>query len=130
MTIGDKATLTKKFTEDEVKIFAEISLDSNPIHIDELYASNSIFKNRIVHGFLVGSLISATIANKLPGNGSVYISQTMNFKKPVYLDEEIMCIVEITNIINTKSIYELNTNCYNELNEVVIEGKAVIKLLK
>jgi 3-hydroxybutyryl-CoA dehydratase len=129
MIVGDKAILIKRFTDKDVETFAEISLDNNPIHLNEEYAAVTIFKKRIVHGFLVGSLISATIANKLPGNGSIYISQVMNFKKPVYLDEEITCIVEIMEIIAQKSIYKLNTNCYNESNEIVIEGNAVIKLL-
>ncbi|HTB33137.1 MAG TPA: MaoC family dehydratase [Bacteroidia bacterium] len=129
-SVGDKAIVKKVFTAEEVELFAVLSTDKNPVHLDEAYSATTIFKKRIVHGFLVGSLISAVLGNKLPGNGSIYLSQTMNFKRPVYLNDEVTCIVEIMEIIPEKSIYKLNTNCYNSNNEIVIEGNAVIKWLK
>jgi acyl dehydratase len=125
--VGDKETVKKAFTAEEVELFATLSTDKNPVHLDEAYSANTIFKKRIVHGFLVGSLISAILGNKMPGNGSIYLSQAMNFKRPVYLDDEVTCTVEITEIIPEKSIYKLSTNCYNSKNEIVIEGNAVIK---
>lgn len=128
MQVGDNAFLVKRFTSKDVEDFSGISLDVNPIHLDEEYASKTFFRKRIVHGFLVGSLISATIANKLPGKGSVYLSQEMNFKAPVYIDEEITCRVEIIEVFEQKSIYRLSTNCYNSNNKIVIEGFALIKL--
>ncbi|MGP8216749.1 MAG: MaoC family dehydratase [Bacteroidia bacterium] len=127
--VGDKAIVKKVFTAQEVELFAILSTDKNPVHLDEQYSANTIFKKRIVHGSLVGSLISAVLGNKLPGNGSIYLSQTMNFKRPVYLEDEVTCMVEITEIITEKSIYKLSTNCYNHNNEIVIEGNAVIKWL-
>jgi acyl dehydratase len=128
-SVGDKAIVKKVFTAEEVELFAVLSTDKNPVHLDEAYSATTIFKKRIVHGFLVGSLISAVLGNKMPGNGSIYLSQTMNFKRPVYLNDEVTCIVEIMEIIPEKSIYKLNTNCYNSNNEIVIEGNAVIKWL-
>jgi acyl dehydratase len=128
-SVGDKAIVKKVFTAEEVELFAVLSTDKNPVHLDDTYSATTIFKKRIVHGFLVGSLISAVLGNKMPGNGSIYLSQTMNFKRPVYLNDEVTCIVEIMEIIPEKSIYKLNTNCYNSNNEIVIEGNAVIKWL-
>ena len=125
--VGDKEVVKKVFTSEEVELFAILSTDKNPVHLDDAYSANTIFKKRIVHGFLVGSLISAILGNKMPGNGSIYLSQTMNFKRPVYLDDEVTCVVEIMEIIAEKSLYKLNTNCYNSKNEIVIEGNAVIK---
>jgi 3-hydroxybutyryl-CoA dehydratase len=125
--VGDKETVKKTFTSEEVELFAVLSTDKNPVHLDDTYAANTIFKKRIVHGFLVGSLISAILGNKMPGNGSIYLSQAMSFKRPVYLNDEVTCVVEIMEIISEKSIYKLSTNCYNSNNEIVIEGNAVIK---
>jgi 3-hydroxybutyryl-CoA dehydratase len=124
---GDKATTKKAFTAKDVELFAELSTDKNPIHLDDAYSATTIFKQRIVHGSLVSSLISAVLGNKMPGNGSIYLSQTVNFKRPVFLNDEVTCVVEIMEILTEKSIYKLSTNCYNSNNEIVIEGNAVIK---
>jgi len=126
--IGQSASLTKVFKSDEVKAFAEMSLDKNPIHLDEDYAEHSRFGRRIVHGFLVGSLISAVFGTQLPGEGAIYLHQEMDFRKPVYHDDEITAIVTVTNIRKDKSILYFNTRCENNKGEVVIEGKAVLKV--
>ncbi|HSY76636.1 MAG TPA: MaoC family dehydratase [Bacteroidia bacterium] len=128
--VGDKATVKKVFTTEEVELFAILSTDKNPVHLDDAYSATTIFKKRIVHGSLVSSLISSVLGNTLPGNGSIYLSQMVNFKKPVFLNDEVTCTVEIMEIIPEKSIYKLNTNCYNASNEMVIEGNAVIKLMR
>jgi len=125
--VGDKEVVKKTYTAEEVELFAVLSTDKNPVHLDDAYSANTVFKRRIVHGFLVGSLISAVLGNKMPGNGSIYLSQAMSFKRPVYLNEEVTCVVEIMEIIPERSIYKLSTNCYNSKNEIVIEGNAVIK---
>lgn len=127
--VGDKASTKKAFTEEDVKLFAELSTDKNPVHLDKEYAAKTMFKKRLVHGSLVSSLISAVLGNDMPGNGSIYLSQTTNFKKPVYFGDEITCIVEVTEVLPEKSIYKLSTNCYNSNNEAVIEGNAVIKFI-
>lgn len=124
--IGQRASLTKIISGDDVKHFAEISMDHNPIHLDEEYAKTTIFGRKIVHGFLVGSFISAVLANKLPGHGSIYLNQEMNFKKPVFIGDEITAEVEIIEIIKP-TIYKLATKCVNQNGEVVIDGFAVIK---
>jgi enoyl-CoA hydratase len=124
--VGDKAEMKRKFSAEEVDLFAVLSEDKNPIHLDEAYSATTMFKKRIVHGSFVGSMISAILGNTLPGHGSIYLSQTMNFKKPVYLEDEVTCIVEVKELIADKSIYKLSTNCYNHANEMVVEGNAVI----
>lgn len=124
--IGQRASLTKIISGDDVKHFAEISMDHNPIHLDEEYAKTTIFGRKIVHGFLVGSFISAVLANKLPGHGSIYLNQEMNFKRPVFIGDEITAEVEIIEIIKP-TIYKLATKCVNQNGEVVIDGFAVIK---
>ena len=87
-----------------------------------------MFGKRIVHGFLVGSLISAVLGTQLPGEGAVYLHQEMNFRKPVYHGEEITATVIVTNIRKDKPILCFDTICENEKGEVVIDGKAVLKV--
>lgn len=126
--VGQKASLEKVFTDEDVKAFATISLDTNPLHLNEEYAQKTLFKGRIVHGFLSGSLISAIIGTILPGEGTIYINQTMNFRKPVRIGEIIKATVEIVGIMEEKNILTLNTYCENERGEMVIEGSAVVKV--
>lgn len=126
--IGQSASLKKVFKSDEVRAFAEMSLDKNPIHLDEDYAEHSRFGRRIVHGFFVGSLISAVFGTLLPGEGAIYLHQEMDFRKPVYHDDEITAIVTVTGIKKDKSVLYFDTRCENNQGEVVIEGKAVLKV--
>ncbi len=126
--VGQSASLKKVFGTDEVKAFAELSLDKNPIHLDETYAEQSRFGNRIVHGFFVGSLISAVFGTVLPGEGAIYLHQEMNFRKPVFHGEEITATVVVTNIKKEKSILYFDTKCENGRGEVVIDGNAVLKV--
>jgi acyl dehydratase len=129
ISVGDSASTVKQFSSEDVLAFAALSTDFNPVHVDEAYAKQSFFGKRIVHGFLAGSLISATIASKLPGEGSIYLHQDMDFVKPVYLDDTITATVEVTGLKKEKNIVTLNTYCRNQRDEVVIKGTAVIKLL-
>ena len=126
--IGQSASLTREFSTDEVKAFAELSSDKNPIHLDEGFANQSVFGRRIVHGFLVGSLISAVFGTKLPGEGAIYLNQEMNFRKPVYHGDEITATVTVTDIKKEKSVLCFDTKCENSRGEVVIDGKAVLKV--
>jgi len=126
--VGQSASLKKVFSSDDVKAFAELSLDKNPIHLDEAYAEQSLFGKRIVHGFFVGSLISAVFGTVLPGEGAIYLHQEMNFRKPVYHGEEITATVTVTNIKKEKSILYFDTKCENERGEIVIDGNAVLKV--
>ena len=113
-------TITKKMVED----YANVSQDKNPIHLDNEYAKNTIFKKRIVHGMLLAGLISSLIGNEFPGNGSIYLNQNLSFKKPVYLNEAVEIVIKIIHI-NDKGWLELETNCFTN-NNLVIEGSALI----
>jgi len=128
--IGDTAIMKKAFTEDEVRLYANISNDSNPIHLDKEYAKSTIFKERIVHGVLVGSLFGGLLGSKLPGIGTIHLGQTMNFKKPIYINEEVKATIEVIDIRKDKPIITLKTVCYNSNDEISIEGEAIVKIGK
>lgn len=124
--IGATAARTKTFTDDDVRAFAQISGDSNPVHLDEDYAAGTQFGRRIVHGMLTASLISATIANDLPGKGTIYLSQNLQFKAPVFIGDAITATVEVTAV--RRRIVTLATRCTNQDSTLVIDGEAVVML--
>jgi enoyl-CoA hydratase len=128
LRIGDRATLSKTFTEEEVCCFAEISTDKNPLHLDKDFGKTSIFGQRIVHGMLVASLFSGLIGMELPGEGSIYLGQNLAFKAPVGIGELVTASVEIIKIREDKPIVTLRTLCVNSTGKTVIEGEAVVKL--
>jgi acyl dehydratase len=123
---GDRAILKRIITADEIEAFAEVSLDRNPLHLDEEYASGTMFGHRIAHGMLAGSMFSAIIAHKLPGLGSIYLSQSLDFRKPVYIGDEITATVEVIQVREDKPICTLKTTCVNQKGDLVIEGEAVV----
>ncbi len=125
LKIGDKTQITKSITEEEVIVFAKISGDDNPIHLNEEYAKNSIFKQKIVHGFLVGSLISAAIGKNLPGNGTIYLNQNMKFLAPVLMGEIITAYIEVVDFPKGNQVL-LSTICKNQDQKVVIDGTALV----
>lgn len=128
LKVGDKALLSKAFTEEEVFQFANLSTDKNPLHLDSNFGEASIFGRRIVHGMLVASLFSSLIGMKLPGEGSIYLGQSLIFKAPVGIDEQVTASVEVMNIRDDKPIVTLRTVCTNAEGLVVIEGEAVVKV--
>ena len=116
-------------TTDNVIEFAQVSGDNNPIHIDDAYAKDSIFKQKIVHGMFIGSFFSKVIASDLPGPGSVYLNQTMNFLRPVYHNCEVRICIKVEALKPEKKIVFLNTTCWvSDL--LVIEGTAIVKCLE
>ena len=128
LRIGDKAELSKAFTEEEVFRFAELSADKNPLHLDKDFGRASIFGQRIVHGMLVASLFSGLIGMQLPGEGSIYLGQTLAFKAPVAIGEQVTATVEIIKIREDKPIVTLRTLCIDSGGKVLIEGEAVVKV--
>ncbi len=125
-SIGQKASFTKQITERDVATFAEISGDKNPLHLDEAYAKQTRFGARIAHGAFTFALISAALGNELPGPGTVYMSQSLKFIKPVYLDDTITATVEITALRADKGIVTLKTECANQRGEKIAAGEAVV----
>ncbi len=129
LSIGMSCQIVKSFSQDDVKAFADLSMDNNPIHLDKEFANNSIFKQNIVHGFLVGSLFSAIIGTKMPGEGSIYLSQNMVFRKPVYWNQLVRAVVKVEVLYPEKQRVLLSTNCYDSDNNVLIEGTALVKVV-
>jgi acyl dehydratase len=128
LKIGDKASRSKIFTEEDVKRFAEVSTDKNPIHLDKEYAEKTIFKQRIVHGMLVGSLFSGILGCDLPGEGTIYLGQTLSFRASVPLNEKVTATVELTNIREDKPIATFKTVCVDSKGKVVIDGVATVRV--
>lgn len=128
--VGDKATVSKSFTREDVANFSELSTDKNPIHLDEAYAEKTFFKKNIVHGILVSSLISSALGTQLPGEGSIYMSQELKFLKPVYFGDECTAEVEVLSKRDDKRIIVMKTTVTTGNGETeVISGQAVMKKL-
>jgi 3-hydroxybutyryl-CoA dehydratase len=125
--IGQQATITENFTAEKVLSFAQLSGDFNPIHIDEAYSKKTHFKKCIVHGTYVTSVIGTVLGTKLPGLGTVLISQEHNFLKPVFVGDTVTLSAEIIEIKTDKKIIFLAIKGINSNNEVIISGKAVTK---
>ena len=123
--VGDEDNYSRKVLEKDIKNFSDISGDYNPIHLDENYAKNTIFKKRIAHGMFISSFISKVIAEKLPGKGTLYLYQDLNFLKPVFINDIIRTSVKVIEIINSKKI-RLKTICENQNSEIVINGEAIV----
>jgi acyl dehydratase len=123
---GDKASRATTITDEMIRTFAELTGDSNPVHLDEAYAASTRFGRRIAHGMIAAGLISAALANDLPGPGTVYVSQTLQFKAPVYPGDTITTTIEVKNVRADKPIVTLGTVCKNQEGKVVLEGEAVV----
>jgi len=124
--VGDKAAISKTITDDDIRKFADASGDHNPLHLDEEFARTTRFGQRIAHGMLSASLISAVIANELPGQGSIYLGQSLQFVAPVFPGDTVEARVTVTGIREDKQIVKLDTVCTNQRNEVVIKGEATV----
>jgi 3-hydroxybutyryl-CoA dehydratase len=126
LNAGDKASRTQTISDEMIRSFAHLTGDTNPVHLDDAYASTTRFGRRIAHGMIAAGLISATLANDLPGPGTVYLSQTLQFKSPVFPGDTIMATVEVKSVRPDKPIVTLKTICTNQENKVVLEGEAVV----
>lgn len=123
---GDSAWMRKRISDQDVRTFAEISGDHNPIHLDDDYAATSVFGRRIAHGTLSVALISAVLGMLLPGPGAIYLAQNTSFRAPVFIDDEIIARVSVVKYRPDKRIATLKTDVYNQRDELVLEGEAVI----
>jgi 3-hydroxybutyryl-CoA dehydratase len=125
LSVGQSATITKTISESDINRFAEISGDTNPVHLDQEYAASTVFKGRIAHGMLTAGLISAVIGTRLPGPGSIYISQSLFFKGPVRIGDTVETTVTVAEIILAKKRVRLACSCAVG-GKVVLDGEAVI----
>lgn len=122
---GMEASHSQTITDKDIKAFASISGDNNPVHMDEEYASNTRFKKRIAHGLMSASYFSALFGTKLPGCGCVYVSQSLKFRRPVYLDDTVTATVIVRDVDLTMRRVFFRTICKVK-NKIVIDGEAVI----
>jgi 3-hydroxybutyryl-CoA dehydratase len=125
LSVGMTARYARTVTEADVVLFAGISGDNNPVHMNEVYASGTIFKGRIVHGMLSASFVSTAIASRLPGPGSIYLSQNLRFRAPVRAGDTVEARVTVTDIVHEKNRVSLKTVC-TVGDTVVIDGDALV----
>lgn len=125
---GDEYKFERHISAEDVKRFAEVVGDLNPIHLDVEFAERSFFKKRIVHGAFLAGLISKVLGMDFPGQGTVYISQNSTFKRPVYVDTTVSVEVKVTQVLAEKRRLVLDTNILNPAGEVCLAGSATIWL--
>lgn len=125
---GDRFRWERFISAEDVRRFAEVVGDLNPIHLDAEFAEKSFFKKRIVHGAFLGGLISKVLGMDFPGQGTVYISQNSVFKRPVYVDTKVIVEVKVMQVLAEKRRLILDTSILNENNEVCLTGSATIWL--
>lgn len=124
--IGDYAEFSKTITESDIYLFAGLTGDLNPAHVNEEFAKNTFFKTRIAHGILQAGFISAAIGMQLPGPGTIYIRQELNFLAPVRIGDTITARVEAAEINMEKNRVVLKTTCSNQNGEAVLDGQALV----
>jgi 3-hydroxybutyryl-CoA dehydratase len=128
VSIGETASLTKTITEADISLFAGVTGDFNPLHVDGEFAKRTRFGERIAHGLLTAGLISAVLGTRLPGPGSIYLSQSLNFRRPVKIGDTVTATVKVSDYDVEKRIITLETSCYNQDGDVVLSGEAVLLL--
>ena len=123
---GQRASTTKTITESDVYVFAGITGDFNPLHVDEVSARRSRFGQRIAHGILSAGLVSAVLGMKLPGPGGIYLSQSLRFLRPVKFGDTVTATAEVVAYRPEKRVLTLKTSCTNQQGETVAEGESVL----
>jgi 3-hydroxybutyryl-CoA dehydratase len=125
LEVGMMRSLRKVVTDEDIEMFAQVSTDRNPVHLDDAYAQDTIFEGRIAHGMLTAGLISAVIGEQLPGHGTVYLGQSLRFLAPVRPGDMVTAEVEVTAIDYTKRKVTLDTRCLVD-GKKVLAGEAVV----
>ncbi len=125
LSIGQSATFSKTVTEADILMFAGVSGDTNPVHLDAEYAATTPFKERIAHGMLSAGLISAVLGTKLPGPGAIYVGQTLKFKAPVKIGDTVTAKAEVIELDAAKKRAVFATTC-SIRGKTVVEGEATI----
>ncbi|OGN91504.1 MAG: enoyl-CoA hydratase [Chloroflexi bacterium RBG_13_50_10] len=122
--VGDTAEFTKTITETDVVLFAGITGDFNPAHVNQVWAEGTRFQGRIAHGMLSVGMLSATLGMYLPGPGTIYLSQELRFLAPVHIGDTITARVEVQELAKEKNRVRLRTTCQNQDGTVVVDGAA------
>ncbi|WP_435607809.1 MaoC family dehydratase [Pseudomonas knackmussii] len=125
LEVGQKASFQRTVGERDIQLFAEVSGDRNPVHLDAEYAAGTLFKERIAHGMLSGALISAAIATTLPGPGTIYLGQNLRFTRPVKIGDQLTVELEVLEKL-PKNRARIGTRVLNQNGEAVVEGEAEV----
>lgn len=126
MKVGDKASFSKTVSESDVYLFAGISGDLNPAHINQVHAEGTMFKGRIAHGMLSAAFISTVLGTVLPGPGTIYIAQELRFTAPVRFGDTVTATVSVSELDKENNIAKLETVCVNQSGTIVIKGTATV----
>lgn len=126
INIGDTASFTKTMSETDIYLFAGITGDLNPAHVDAVTAADGMFKQRIAHGMLSGSFISTVLAMKLPGPGTIYLGQELSFRGPVFIGDTITAKVECTEKLEQRKWLKFKTTVTNQDGKLVVDGNATV----
>ncbi|MGE0629394.1 MAG: MaoC family dehydratase [Hyphomicrobiaceae bacterium] len=125
LEIGMEADCQRVVTDADIRTFAEVTGDKNPVHLDDAYAARTIFKGRIAHGMLTASYISAVFGTQMPGPGAIYVSQTLNFRAPVRIGDQVTARVRVVEMIPAKRRVRFECQC-TVGDKTVLEGEAVL----
>ena len=126
LKVGDTAEFAKTIAESDVYLFAGITGDLNPAHVNEAYAEKTFFKTRIAHGILVAGLVSGLLGMRLPGPGTIYLSQTLNFMAPVRMGDTVTARAEVLELMPEKKRVRIKTTCSIQDGTVVLDGEAMV----
>lgn len=126
LKVRETAAFAKTISETDIYLYAGITGDFNPAHINEEYAKNTFFKTRIAHGMIAAGLISTLLGTKLPGPGTIYLQQSLNFLAPVRIGDTITARVEIIEMETEKNRVRLKTVCLNQDGTEILDGEAVV----
>jgi 3-hydroxybutyryl-CoA dehydratase len=124
--VGDTAEFTKTITEADVVLFAGITGDFNPAHVNQVWAEGTRFQGRIAHGMLSAGIVSAVLGMYLPGPGTIYLSQELRFLAPVHIGDTITARVEVQELVKEKNRVRLRTTCQNQDDTIVVDGTAIV----
>jgi 3-hydroxybutyryl-CoA dehydratase len=126
LKVGDSAEFSKTISEADVYLYAGVTGDLNPAHINETYAQNTFFKTRIAHGMLSAGFISAVLGMQLPGPGTIYMRQELSFRAAVRIGDTITARAEVIEINTEKNRVRLKTTCVNQEGTLVLDGEAMV----
>jgi 3-hydroxybutyryl-CoA dehydratase len=126
LKVGDTAEFTKTVSEADIYLYAGVTGDVNPAHIDEVHASTTFFKTRIAHGMLLGGFISTVLGNRLPGHGTIYMRQELEFLVPVRIGDTVTARAEVVEVIKEENRVRLRTTCVNQEGKMVVDGEALV----
>ena len=126
LELGQKYTHSFEYSQEQVDEFARVTGDNNPVHLDEKFASQTIFKRRIAHGMLGASILSKVFGTIFPGNGTIYLNQTLNFLRPMYVEEKYNAVFEVKELVVEKNRAIISTTIFNSEEKPVLSGEATI----